>query len=190
MDLKSNALVSWEFVRDYGKFTETQKDSVVNLINWISGKAETIAQRELVSMERTLVVCGNGSPRLYLPVVPVTEVSSVTIDSGHRFLVDPLDPTEYHIDSKAGIITRYNYRWPEGIYNIQVVYTAGWTIETMPSEIQKACLEAVKTAWNRGNDNSYGVTSKTTPDGVNIAYEPRLSPDVYATFADLRMGFV
>jgi len=190
MDLNGNALVSWDFIRDYGKFTETQKDAVVNLINWISGKAETIAQREIVSKERTLVVCGNGSPRLYLPIVPVTEVASVIIDSNHTFLVDPIDPTEYYVDQKAGIVTRYNYRWTEGLYNIQVVYTAGWTLETMPAEIQKACLEGIKTAWNRNNDNSYGVTSRTTPDGVNVSYEQRLSPDVYATFADLRMGFV
>jgi hypothetical protein len=60
----------------------------------------------------------------------------------------------------------------------------------MPAEIQKACLEAIVTAWNRSNDNSYGVQSKTMPNGVNVSYEPRLSPDVYGTFAELRMGFV
>ncbi len=191
MELNSNALVSWEFVRDYsGKFQEAQKDKVVSLINWISSKAETIAQREIISKERVLDMCGNGGPRIYLPVTPISDVDSIIIDNDHSFIIDPLDELEYYIDSKSGIITRYNYHWPIGFYNIRVTYTAGWTIENMPADIQKACLEAINVAWNRQNDNSYGVTSRTTPDGVNIAYEPRLSPDVYGTFADLRIGLV
>ena len=190
MELNGNALVSWEFVRDYGDFKDAQMDKVINLINWISSKAETIAQRELVTKERTLDVCGNGTPRIYLPVIPVTEVASVTIDSTHIFAIDPVDPTEYHVNPKGGIITRYNYRWPTGTYNIRVVYTAGWTIADMPAEIRKACLEAITTAWSRQNDQSYGVQSKTMPNGVNVSYEPRLSPDVYGTFAELRLGLV
>jgi uncharacterized protein YbdZ (MbtH family) len=191
MELNSNALVSWEFVRDYsGKFQEAQKDKVTSLINWISSKAETIAQREIISKIRVLDICGNGAPRLYLPVTPITDVESIVIDNTHLFIADPVDATDYHVDYRSGIITRYNYLWPSGLFNIRVTYTAGWTIENMPADIQKACLEAINVAWNRQNDNSYGVTSKTTPDGMNIAYEPRLSPDVYGTFADLRIGLV
>ena len=190
MELNSNALVSWEFIREYGKFEEGQRNKVIHLINWISSKAETIAQREIIAKERIIDICGNGAPRIYLPVTPLTEVSSIIVDPSHSFVTEALDPSEYHVDYTSGIITRYNYLWPCGVFNIRVTYTAGWTTENMPADIQKACLEAIKTAWNRQNDNSYGVTSQTTPDGVNISYESRLSPDVYGTFADLRIGMV
>lgn len=190
MELNDNALVSWEFIREYGKFEEGQRDKVIHLINWISSKAETIAQREIISKERVIDICGNASPRIYLPVTPITEIDSIIVDNTHAFVTQALDPSEYHVDQKSGIITRYQYRWPTGFFNIRVTYTAGWTRETMPTDIQKACVEAIGTAWNRQNDESYGIQSKTMPNGVNISYEPRLSPDVFGTFAELRVGLV
>lgn len=190
MDLKQNALVTWEYVRDYGNFLDTQRDKVINLINWISSKAETIAGREIIRAQRIVVMGGNGSPRLYLPVIPVVEVSSIIVDDTHSFSGEPVSSTEFHVSSANGIITLYRTVWPLGVYNIRIVYEAGWSIEEMPDEIKRACLEAIKTAWNRQTDNVFGITNRTMPDGVNVSYEPRLPADVYGTFADLRLGMV
>lgn len=190
MELRDNALVDWEYVRDYGNFKETQRDQVVNLVNWISSKAETIAGRPIASAWRTVQLGGNGSPRLYLPVVPVTAVSSVVVDDLHQFDCDPVDPALYHVSAANGILTLYRGCWPGGRFNIQVCYEAGWTRSLMPDEIRKAVLEAVRTAWNRQNDNVFGITSRTMPDGVNVSYETRLPAEVYAAFADLRLGMV
>jgi hypothetical protein len=187
MELNDNALITWDFLQTMmPDFAPDQKDRVIGLINWISSRAVTIAGREIIQAERTLVLSGNGTPRIYLPVIPVSSIASLKIDENHVFDTDTI--TAFHLEPSNGVVTLYEGRFPSGVYNVQVVYTAGYTLETMPEEIKKACLEAIQTAWNRQQDNSFGVSSKSNSNGTNISYEPRLSADVYGVFADLRLA--
>ena len=104
--LSDDALVSWEYVQQMLEYTDTQRDRIIRLINWISSRAIAVAGREIVLKMRTYTTSGVGTSRIYLPVVPVDSVDSVIVDDGHIFDNTPLDANEYHVSSNNGIITR------------------------------------------------------------------------------------
>lgn len=188
MELNANALVTYEyFIEMMGtdKYPPDMRDRVVGLINWISSKAISVVGRPILSNTFTTVLDGLGSCRLYLPMVPVASVESIVIDCLRIFDVEPI--TNYYLDGESGVVTRNDGIFPSGSSNVKVVYTAGYTQDTLPEEVKKACLEAIQTAWNRQNDNSYGVTSRSDPNGISVSYETRLSADVYDVFSHLRI---
>lgn len=188
MELNANALITYEyFIEMMGstKYPADQRDRVVGLINWISSKAVSVVGRPILFGTFTDVLDGLGSCRLYLPVVPVASVESIVIDNLRVFDGEPI--TGYYLDGQGGVVTRNDGIFPSGSNNVKVVYAAGYTQSTLPEEVKKACLEAIQTAWNRQNDNSYGVTSRSDPNGVSVSYETRLSTDVYDVFSHLRL---
>ncbi len=77
---------------------------------------------------------GNGMHELYLRNQPVTEVTSCIIDD-----------SEY-IDNLELIDNRLFYEdgwFSNGINNIKVSYTAGWTQSSMPGDIRLAALQLI-----------------------------------------------
>jgi len=188
MELRSDALITYEyFIEMLGsdKYPTESRDRVIGLINWVSSRAVAVAGRPIMLASRTLVLDGLGISTLYLPVIPVVSVESIIIDETRQFNTVPI--TDYYLDKQGGMIFRNGDIFPLGIYNIQIEYTAGYTTENLPEEVKKACLEAIQTAWNRQNDNSYGITSRSDPNGISVSYESRLSADVFEVFANLRI---
>lgn len=188
MELSTGALITYEyFVEMLGteKYPPEMRDRIVGLINWVSSRAEAVAGRPIIEATRICVLDGTGTARLYLPVIPVASVDSVIIDEYRIFDGTPV--TDYYISKENGMLIRNRKIFPEGCANIKVTYTAGYTREALPEEVKKACLEAIQTAWNRQNDNSYGVTSRSDPNGISVSYESRLSADVFEVFANLRI---
>lgn len=188
MELNADALISYEYfmlMMGDTRYPSKDRDRVIGLINWISSRAIAVAGRPIVEASRTIVVDGMGSSRLYLPVIPVESVESIIIDPTRAFTGTPV--ANYYLNKASGVVTLSQGVFPSGDSNIQVTFTAGYTQETLPEEVKKACLEAIQTAWNRQNDNSYGVQSRSDPNGISVSYETRLSSDVFDVLANLRI---
>jgi len=188
MELSPGALITYEyFIEMLGteKYPPEMRDRLIGLINWVSSRAEAVAGRPIIEASRVVVLDGTGTPRIYLPVIPVASVESIIIDECRVF--DGVPITDYYINKENGMIIRNRNIFPSGCSNVQVSYTAGYTREALPDDVRKACLEAIQTAWNRQNDNSYGVTSRSDPNGISVSYESRLSADVFEVFANLRI---
>lgn len=77
---------------------------------------------------------------------------------------DVIDEDTYRYNKKIGNVFRSS-GWPEGSDNISVDYTAGY--ETIPSDLEQACIELVSLTYNRRK--SLGI--KDESDGAySISY--------------------
>lgn len=190
MELNDNALVSTQFVIDqlglqYGE--PQMQERLIMLINWISDYAQMLAGREIHFAQRTIVLDGTGTSRIYLPVSPVESITSVTIDANRKFDIDPMSPEYYRCDASGVLELLWPYAvWERGRSNIQVVFSAGYKQETMPFDIRKACLESIQAQWSTMNDYAFGAASKTMSDGTNIQYQFDLTLDAKRVFSSLR----
>lgn len=97
---------------------------------------------------------------LFLPELPVTEVSSVVEDD------ETLDADEYEL-GLYGQLWRVGRRWAEGIQIVTVTYTHGYA--TIPDDIVDVCTRAAARAYQAGlrsedSEGVPGVASKSLGD--------------------------
>lgn len=87
---------------------------------------------------------GDGTTRLMLPDVKVTEVHSVSVygdDTGTDLVDDAFDATEVadvEVDGDAGVLVMTSGRWPKGHLNVLVDYTHGYA--AVPGPIRRAAM--------------------------------------------------
>jgi hypothetical protein len=161
------------------------------LIDWVSERAESIIGRELMSEERTEYLDGSWSSSIILPVIPVTSVSGVYLDSDHEFGSDTeVESSDYYLNTKTGIIYLYDDLTPKGVATVKVVFTGGYTTDNLPADLKMACLEAISWNFSRMRDKQYGVKNETTPDGITRGYEmvlPMAAQRVFDAYREVRI---
>ena len=84
-------------------------------------------------------VSGRGTDTLLLPSAPVRAVASVRVGG------QLLQPAEYQVGSRIGVLRRVNGTWPDGLENIEVTYTHGYPADKVPGDISDAVLEHAAT---------------------------------------------
>lgn len=137
MPLAANALTTIEAARQYCKISDADRDVLIgSLINAASMQIEKYCRRRI--KEAAYVdqeFDGTGTTNLLLPDYPVKEVSAVKID-------DVLVPAaEYKLRKEIGSVVRLCSRWPEGVLNVKVSFTAGYN--PIPADIELACKHLV-----------------------------------------------
>lgn len=105
--------------------------------------------------ERTDYISAIGQNRLYLYAHPVTAVSSLKI-SGNSVDASAFTLNDTYLRLKDGV-------FPQGIENVEVTYTAGWTDETMPNVIKMVILQIASLMLEEAGGN-IGVTGKSFED--------------------------
>lgn len=178
-------LITPGFINSMLGTKDDELETVETIISWIEKKAESIIGRKLTRETRTSYLEGFGNDKIILPVIPVIELTSVSLDSNREFS-DVLDPGDYYCDLESGVITLFKEKTPEGVKTIKVVYTAGFTSETLPSDLKFNFVEAISWNLNRLRDKNFGVRNMTTPDGVNISNELVLPMGVQRTIESYR----
>lgn len=81
----------------------------------------------------TILVDGTGSPKLFLPELPVSSITSVKIDGVL------LDPTCYAL-AENGVLWRKYGKWTVGAQNIEVTYTHGYA--SIPEDVKGVCYRS------------------------------------------------
>jgi len=133
--------------------------------------------------------------RLGLP--PIASVASVTdnLPLGGSLL----DPSEYVVDPRSGILTRIHGKFYCGPQAVQVVYTGGYAPNgqtgddyalNVPNDLAMAALEqaAYEFSLREPGGAFYGVSSMSRPDGSLVSsVEKNLLPQVKALLAPYRM---
>lgn len=183
-------LISRNLVKEIFSVEDKQQAQVDLLINWISEKAVSIIGRDIMSETRTTYLEGLGTDKIILPVIPITTMTSITLDSSHLFTGSALATTDYYLDTATGIVTLYNSNTPVGVNTIKIVYIAGYTEATLPADMKMACLEAIEWNLSRLVDKQFGIRNETTPDGVSRAYEmvlPLGVQRVFEAYKDVRV---
>lgn len=104
------------------------------------------------SEQRDDFISGIGTNRLYLFAHPVTLVASVKID-GAALLSDEYTIDDNYLRMKQGV-------WPLGIENVEVVYTAGWSAQTLPQTVKMVILQIATLMLQEAGEN-IGITGKS-----------------------------
>lgn len=102
-----------------------------------------------------VMLSGQGTRRLYLPNHNVTQILSIV---AYKTTLDPLNYS-VHDDFIYGKDTIF----PLGTDNILISYSAGWTVEEMPSVIIISILRIATLMLSETNGN-IGLTGKSFSD--------------------------
>ena len=103
------------------------------------------------SETRTDYVEGIGYNHLYLFAQPITAVTSVEYD-GMTLLSSAYDICGNYLRLKQGV-------WPNGI-DVKVVYTAGWSAQTVPDVVSMTILQ-IATLMLEESGGNIGITGKS-----------------------------
>lgn len=161
------ALVSLADAKAFLKITASTEDTILgDMVNHCSAWINKFCDRAFLSAERTEYYDGDpceGS--LVLRQFPVTAIGSLYEDTLHVFGITTLiASTNYYLIGDIGEIVLYNQRtaFLQGRENLKVTYTAGYTLATMPSDLQMACKVLVSYSYrNMYSQWRVGVASET-----------------------------
>lgn len=84
----------------------------------------------------TVTLAGNGRRILQLPQIPVTAVTSVTINLGGAYPNQLTPDVHYTWDGATGLLTALAYPWPRD-WDVTVVYSHGY--DTVPDDLIRLC---------------------------------------------------
>lgn len=130
---------------------------------------------------------GKGLPELFLRVRPVRSIDRVTIEGWG-------DQADHTVDPEAGILylgfrrgdPRFGARWPAGVQNVEVAYTAGF--ETVPFPVRRATAMTAQRIFEMGGrsgllkSESLGDYSYTMADGQHAV--PDLAQGLLARYQE------
>lgn len=185
MALGVNALTTWERAKACLSFSDDQKDAVEFLIDAVSSTANRISSRKLKARAYDLQLDGRGSDKLIMPEFPIASITSISIDSTRAFTEDTaLDSSEYRILPNEGIIQLYSGIFPNGIGNIKVVGSLGYT--TVPEDLEFAVIECVGYNRRRLESGTTGIRQTSANGSVTSQYELGLPLSVREVFESYR----
>ena len=142
--------------------TEAQADSVERAIEEATSAIQNYCRQTIALVEDDEITldCAGGT-KLFLPELPVVEVSEVVED-----LTELVQGTDYKL-GQFGILHRVGRRWSTGVQNIEVIYSHGY--ETLPDDVIGVATRAAARAYQAGlraaeSEAIPGVASKQLGD--------------------------
>lgn len=174
-------LTSVERVKSYLRLdvSQTKDESLIQMLADSANAAITSAvSRELGSQQYAELYSGTGTSTLMLAQFPVTAVGAVSI-IGPRCAVNIAPPTSPLVAGVDFAFTPYaikllRARFPVGVLNVQVEYTAGFT--ELPADI---CHAATKWAALRYREISRLGEKTASMQGQNITFDlDEMPPDI------------
>lgn len=104
------------------------------------------------SAERTDILSGIGSDRIYPYAYNITEVDSLVVDD------EEISSDDYEINDNY--IRLIDDVFPTGNANVEITYKAGWTTSNMPSAITMTIMQIATLMLQEANGN-IGITGKS-----------------------------
>ncbi len=154
--------------------TSTTYDNQINaLIPAIADEIDTYINGHVISADYSEVYNGTGNNFLRLRNVPVSNITSITVDyncptaktyTGDNLMVDTRNSFIYWKPSVPALPCNFPY----GKLNIQVIYTAGYDSASVPQRLKLAAGRYLYIAINQSAPNT-GINSKSA-NGVSVSY--------------------
>jgi hypothetical protein len=165
MSAEEQALITLEALKDFLKEDGTDHDKVLGVfINSVSEEFEGYLERTLnKTLYTDLYFDGDGEVEYFLPNWPVSGTFTITEDD--VVLTEGIDD-DFMLYAEKGKIVR-NGVWLKGYKTLKVTYTAGY--ETIPKDIQLACMKWCAWEFQQHKQKRWGETSRTDPDAGSVS---------------------
>lgn len=165
-------------VKEFAGIAGTAADVLLaRLISAASEAVERYLNRRILTATYTAVMFdGNGSALLPLPQSPVTAVSLLKVNGVTQRASTSYGDGGYKFTDGAVYFDSGANRFPVGLRNIEVTYTAGFA--TVPVDLDQAVIEMVTTDYK--NKEHIGWMSKSLA-GETVSIDTKaMSPSVRA----------
>lgn len=155
--------------------SNTSSDDVLGLCMEASiSFFETYTNRVLEEQDLTHDFNGNGTHVLMLREWPVSQVTAVYLDSDWVF-ASAMDSSEYMLDNEAFVVRKTV--WDKGTRNVRVAYTAGYTVEECPPDLQQASLMMIEFLWRMRADQRLSVTNRAK-NGETLTFQESIPKSI------------
>ncbi len=159
-------LISWSHARTLLDLQPEEKSNIELLIFACSAEIELFTNRILKQRETRELRDGYNQTELTLKQYPVHSVTTLKVDSKKSYPVESLIPREYyscHIpteefrgETPSDLVLLNGYKFPRGRNNIEIIYSAGYSEETIPEPIKTAIMELLEWTIKRLKNHQIG----------------------------------
>ena len=161
------ALISLAEAKTYLKESTTDSDTIItDLVNEASAFCNKYCERHLLAKDYVEYYDGNGRDRLYLqnfPVITLTSLYNATSD--RTFDADSLVTIadDVLLNKEDGIIRLWNNEsyFLVAVGNVEVIYTAGWVLASVPNALKLAVKLLVATEYKLWQEQKFGLQSES-----------------------------
>lgn len=184
-----NALTTWVRVKASLGFTSDDNQVAVEfLIDAVSSMANRISGRLLKARAYTdLRVDGSGTDTLILPDFPIAASPAIKIyvDNSRVFGAETeLASTSYKILADTGMIRLYSGVFSQGIGNIKIVGTLGYS--TIPEDLELAAVQCVGYNRRQLESGTTGMRQVSQEGTITSQYELGLPQSIREVFESYR----
>lgn len=168
MAIDSNiALIDVANAKTQLKITTSDEDTILaDLINQASAAANKYCGRHLMQKSYVEYYNGNGGIELILKNFPVVSVTDLYVADANRTFDSTSLITiasDLLVKKEVGILELWNNggTFLKGNSNIKVSYSAGWSLATVPYDLQLAVRKWVAQQYMKYSKKRYEVQSET-----------------------------
>lgn len=176
--LNSNALVTLEIAKDFLDIASSNTDQDTKIARFINAASQMISNycnREFELKTNTEYYDGRSTNAILLHQYPAYKPSSVKIDNDWVFdSTSEVSSNDFDVYPGGWLVAKSQI-FIRGTKNIKVTYNSGY--QTIPSDLQEACLMLVEYLYMHRNDRRSGVTTKSK-NGENISYTPSIPQNI------------
>jgi len=146
-------------VKDFLRKSDDQDLAVLDAIaNGVGAYFKSATGRQFIvpASDATVKMDGTGDVDLWLPDYPIVSVTSIK-ELGITLVKD----TDFYQYDPAGRLRRAGHAWTDEPQGVEVVYKAGYAVESVPQDLKMAFMVQVAELWKRFRTQSWGETNRT-----------------------------
>ncbi len=127
------------------EFTDEETGAVTQLIASVEARAEAFCDRKFTAGTLTELLTSYETPFLALTGYPAAVITSVK--DKHYSDDYTIDSNNYTVQDSQ-VLLKFNRKWGPGYNRYEVIYTYGWTAETVPEDFKLAVIMEVISAFH------------------------------------------
>lgn len=180
------ALCTLTDVREYLGITgvdATANSVMTRLCDVVTTLFDTYCNRTLLETEHTEYYSCYGTNYIVLRNYPVTLITSVSDDTNYVWDVDTIIDSDYYFLDNT-ILRLKNLYFANYPQSVQVIYTAGYTTETLPEDLKQAAILEVAHLYKKSSEGVSVVSRSTGESSItynitNLQPTTKLVLDLY-----------
>lgn len=158
-----------------GADSSSDSDTIRDVINTVSWRFNSETGRKLKARDYTEVYDGNGESSLHLSGWPIASTTiTICINATRTFggtTTDQVTDTDVMLSTAEGLVRLDGWSFTEGIRNVQVEYTGGYSTSDS-YDLTNAAKDFLLVLWNRQTAKEPVNTRTEAYEGISRTFEP------------------